>query len=234
MNAAFSTNFSFGFSPQRLNIAQAPSTPASCCRTQGAASRGTAVRGRLRPARGPGLASRRRGLAQREGLVGEGARLSGQTGVVYGTAPAPAPAVAACGRARQRLALRSRSPYKGWGGRQRPAFLPPAAAAEEERRCGVPSTVSPLPPHLFKIFILPPPQLWGAAAARRVRRGKMARSGARPPRLLMLLLLTLVLPAAAERSPGPGPAGEARSGTGGRAPGCAAQAGSCRGYGLIA
>lgn len=74
--------------------------------------------------------------------------------MVYGTAPPPAAAVAAaaCGRARQRLALRSRSPYKGWGGRQRPALLP---AAEEERRCGVPSTV--FPPTFLKYLFLPRP-----------------------------------------------------------------------------
>lgn len=148
-------------------------------------------------------------------------------------------------RPRRRRWRRQRAAGRGSGWRCAPGRpIKAGADGSAPRSCllrrrsgaaGFPAPVSP--PHLFKIFILTPPQLWGAAAARRVRRGKMARSGARPPRLLLLLLLSLVLPAAAERSPGPGPspgpAGEARSGAGGRAPGCAAQAGSCRGYGLI-
>lgn len=51
-----------------------------------------------------------------------------------------------------------------------------------------------------------------ADGARRVRRAKMARSGARWPRLLLPALLALALPAAAERSPGP--AGERGAGLG--------------------
>lgn len=54
--------------------------------------------------------------------------------------------------------------------------------------------------------------LFPADGARRVRRAKMARSGARWPRLLLLALLALALPAAAERSPGP--AGERGAGLG--------------------
>uniref|UniRef100_A0A493TH16 procollagen-lysine 5-dioxygenase n=2 Tax=Anas platyrhynchos TaxID=8839 RepID=A0A493TH16_ANAPP len=116
-------------------------------------------------------------------------------------------------RPRRRRWRRQRAAGRGSGWRCAPGGpIKAGADGSAPRSCllrrrsgavGFPAPVSP--PHLFKIFILTPPQLWGAAAARRVRRGKMARSGARPPRLLLLLLLSLVLPAAAERSPGPGP-----------------------------
>lgn len=72
-----------------------------------------------------------------------------------------------------------------------------------------------------------PSPLPGAAGAGRPAgaRAKMARSGARWPRLLLLSLLALALPAAAER--GPGPAGERGAGAGMRcgALGCGAGAG---------
>uniref|UniRef100_A0A8C2TMF7 procollagen-lysine 5-dioxygenase n=1 Tax=Coturnix japonica TaxID=93934 RepID=A0A8C2TMF7_COTJA len=76
------------------------------------------------------------------------------------------------------------------------------------RRSGNPARHRLLLAAFFPFLPSPPSGLAarGAAAAAAVRRGKMAWNGARPPRLLLPLLLALALPAAAERSPGPGPA----------------------------
>lgn len=151
----------------------------------------------------PAAAGPRRGLAARPSPAAAAAAPCADSG---SCSAAGAPALPPPYKARRGGSARGcRPPRRGGGG----------GALSARRRPQAPSPLSFSTPAPF-------PRCRGLLArpGRRVRRAKMARSGARWPRLLLPALLALALPAAAERRPGP--AGE--RGAGARS-GCGAGAG---------
>ncbi|KAL9845238.1 procollagen-lysine,2-oxoglutarate 5-dioxygenase 2 isoform 2-T2 [Geothlypis trichas] len=142
--------------------------------------------GRACAAPAAAAAGPRRGLAARPSPAAAAAAPCADSG---SCSAAGAPALPPPYKARRGGSARGcRPPRRGGGG----------GAVSARRRPQAPSPRSFSTPAPF-------PRCRGLLArpGRRVRRAKMARSGARWPRLLLPALLALALPAAAERRPGP-------------------------------